>query len=769
MLRRQGHVAAICVLSVASSLNAATTVCDFERAEDRSRVWEYDRGNYGSEIVERFATSGTHSWHLWLKPWQKGLYSPYQSFFLKVPKEMEDWRGYDRLSVDICTTADGGDQCILFLASPEKPESKKMRIMWLGHGRGLKRLVFPLVWPKEEVRAECIDRLFFQFRMPQATDIYVDNITLLRPDEPLPPMTGAGLGTDLLPVIRKEADDASAKLADASRRARKAESQLAFVADCLRAGSATDGMAVGQVSSMEAVMPRDAFCARPANRVSLRLARNEYESVQLLVTPLAGDLRNVRVTSSDLMGERRDSSGATPVLAAASVKCSVVGYGNVTNVPGYRVHPGRKPVPGWYPDMLLDFMDHVDVRGSDVQGFWVSVHCPSDQAAGTYRGELTVSADGIPSLRIPFAVRVNDFLLEAKASPLPLLITFYPQVPDKALQGAIRATPGAPMNLWKKHVDVWSDFLADHYITMDNIYMRKPQAIENVYLAPWKRLRAQGRLGWHCIGYIDYIPEGPDGERKWRETNLADLRAVYAIAKREGLLEKAYFYGCDEVRMELIENVRRAVEIVKREFPGIPVTTTGCTRGLGTRGSEGEPLAAMDMFIPTTDSYDPVLADRARGEGRRVGWYICNNPDYPYAQMFTESAPIEARLLMGAMTAKFRPDAFLIWQITEWNAFGCIESGPFTDWPERTWGTDNGDGSWVCSGPDGTPLSTIRLENFRDGLEDLAYVRMCEKRFGKLPEMPPSVVKNMREYTHDPQVVRSWRDSIADLLETKGK
>ena len=746
---------------------AALTICDFESPNDRKRVWEYDRGNYGSEIVERFSTSGTHSWHIWLKPWKDGLYSSYQGFYLKMPKELSDWRGYDRLTVDICTTADGGDQCILFLASPDAPDSKKMRIMWLGHGRGFKRLVFPLVWPAEEVHPDSIQHLFFQFRMPQATDIYVDNITLLKPGESLPPMTGIGVANDLLPVIRNEADASAAALVEASRKARKGEAQLRFVADCIRAGTVKGGMVIGQATSMENVKPKDDFSARPADRVSLKLARNETEAVQILVSPLEGGLRNVRVSCSDLVGEKDGCSGSTPILSSKNVKCSIVGYGNVTNKPGYRVHPGVHPIGGWYPDMLLDFIDRVDVQGMDVQSFWISVACPKEQAAGTYRGALFVSADGEETCRIPFTVRVYDFALEARDSPLPLMITFYPKASDKSMVSIIGKSPESPMNMWRKRIGEWADFLADHYVTMDNIYLLKPVALEKFYLEAWRRLKEQGRLGWHCIGYVNPIPDGDDGERKWRETNLKDLHDLYAIVKREGLLSKAYFYGCDEVPLARIESVRRAVEIVKAEFPEIPITTTGCTKGYGTVGSPGERLSMVDMFVPLTGSYSLDVAEKARAEGRKVGWYICNNPDYPYAQMFTESHPIETRLLMGAMTAKMRPDAFLIWQITEWNSPKCIETGPYTDWIEKTWGTDNGDGSWVCAGPDGRPVSTIRFENFRDGLEDLAYVKLYEKKFGRKVNVPASLVRTMTAYSHDHRKLLAWRDSIAAALESK--
>ena len=137
----------------------------------------------------------------------------------------------------------------------------------------------------------------------------------------------------------------------------------------------------------------------------------------------------------------------------------------------------------------------------------------------------------------------------------------------------------------------------------------------------------------------------------------------------------------------------------------------------------GSVIKSMDAFCPLTPSFDPAKAAKARAAGKQVWWYICCGPHHPHANMFIEYPAIEGRLLMGAMTAKQRPDGFLYYQISIWNSRQPITSGPFTDWDPRSWTTYHGDGSWTCVGPDGTPLPTIRLENFRDGLEDYAYVR----------------------------------------------
>jgi hypothetical protein len=195
----------------------------------------------------------------------------------------------------------------------------------------------------------------------------------------------------------------------------------------------------------------------------------------------------------------------------------------------------------------------------------------------------------------------------------------------------------------------------------------------------------------------------------------------------------------------------------------------------------------MDGFCPLTPSYRADLADKVRATGKQVWWYICCGPGHPFCNMFVEFPAIEGRLLMGAQTAKYRPDGFLYYQTSIWNG-KPITSGPFTDWDPRSWTTYNGDGSWTCPGPDGTPLATIRLENFRDGVEDYAYARLLEKAIAEVAkvasptaaqtrwlarakaalQVPAVVASSMTEYTQDPSDVYRWRRGMAEALATSG-
>ncbi len=143
---------------------------------------------------------------------------------------------------------------------------------------------------------------------------------------------------------------------------------------------------------------------------------------------------------------------------------------------------------------------------------------------------------------------------------------------------------------------------------------------------------------------------------------------------------------------------------------------------------------------------------------------------------------------MGAQTAKYRPDGFLYYQISIWNAQSPSRDGPFTDWDPRSWTTYHGDGSWTCVGPDGTPLPTIRLENFRDGLEDYAYAVILEhiiQAYEAKPQLtaeeqawlkeakaalavPEKLVKSMSEYSREPAELYAWRNRMARAIWSSG-
>jgi hypothetical protein len=525
---------------------------------------------------------------------------------------------------------------------------------------------------------------------------------------------------------------------------------------------------------MDKILPRAGIpLLQVKPRVELNLARNEKESFQVVVLPRREDIQQVSVRVRDLLSKNGEQ------FPTETIQAVPMGYVKTKTAPPY-----GSPHVGWWPDPILDFMQAVDIAKGDAQSFWTRVHAPKNQSPGVYEGKLDIVVEGRNVFSFDLVVRVYGFVLP-DTSPLPLAVTFWPhdhpQPETKEAQTRRRESEDYPINAWKKHRQKWADFLADYYLTYDSLYSYPGWTPDFDMI---QHLHEAGRLGRFNLGYYGPCGESPEQIKEWKADICTRIQPAYEKAKQLGVLDHAYIYGCDEAKPELFPQVQRAAEILKAEFPDVMVMTTTYDHDYGLDSV----IKSVDAFCPLTPRFDPDKAAKARSQGKQVWWYICCAPHGPHANMFIECPAIEGRLLMGAMTAKYRPDGFLYYQISIWNSQRPIDSGPFTDWDPRSWTTYHGDGSWTCVGPDGTPLPTIRLENFRDGLEDYAYYRILEATVAKveaspkrqaehaewleeakrLLSVPEEVIQSRTEFTNDAAALYHYRNSLAEAIEVAG-
>jgi len=784
------------MLLLGATAQGAVTLFDFETPAAIAAAPAVTNASFRFAVEAKGATHGTNALHWVCTPWKQGL-DEWPS--CTMTPSVTNWKEYDRLCVDIVNHGSDFDSISAYLAGPEGRVQTGLLATFALPPCTYSQWIIPLAnWPKTANPAN-ITRVHFFTTHARSFDLHLDRITLLKKGEKPPMAEGPGFTATMMELYRRNGE-AMARMRAESEAAKSAathlESYWRFREQCAIAGQRTSEMCVGEASSMTKVLPRGVFRAEPVQQVNVRLARREKESVQLLVAAGDRDLTNVTVkVERDLVNVNG------PRFPSDRVTCAVMGYVETKKAPPYKVgykRPGsasaeeRKthvPMVGWWPDPILDHLHATDVKGRDVQSFWVRVNCPEKQAAGVYWGQLVVSADGVAPRKIPFSVRVYDFEVPKK-SPLPLAVSFSPgysmqfATPSEMAESKrIKADPSAPVNIWKKHRAEWCDFLADYYITMDSIYHHatvdaKSNKTQDAAFYPDQllRLKAQGRLDCFNLGYWSRLGKGEQALANWRKSHLPRIRSAYEFAKRNGILDKAFIYGCDEAPKNEHPEVQLAVQELKKEFPGVPIFTTAYDHEFGVNTS----LACMDWFTPLTPRYNRDKAAAARKQGRQVWWYICCGPRSPHANMFIENAAIEGRILMGAQTVKMRPDGFLYYAIALWNSPKPIAgNSAFTDWTARSWTTFHGDGSWTCCGPDGIPVATQRLENFRDGLEDYAYALELERRLKACKEpngewakqarallaVPAELSATMTAYTDDPAVVRKWRDGMASLIE----
>ena len=746
------------VLCAASALcvccaSAHVTLFDFETEEERHAAPDVRTAD-GTVIAvtNAMAPSGSYALHARKPVWREGM-KDVSGVRFEMKPPVVDWRGYDRLVMDLYNDGPSGDWIYVRAVGPnDKWESGLFRQFSLP-AHGYARWTVPLKWPKGYEPSNITRMLINTSSRPKGFDLRIDGIRLLKPDEKAPAAIGELFSQELLPRHLRRITELEQQLEEARGARRHDAAARRFEAECEKAGTRFDGFCLGQASSAEQIQPRDGFSARPADSLRIRLARNEWEALQLVVMPVGDGLKGVRVVATDLRAE--DGS----VLAASNVQAEVVGFVRTTR-PCYPVK-----TLGWWPDVLLRFMDGVDISGNDAQSFYLRVKCPKDQPAGVYSGRVRVMAEGRRTAEVPFTVRVNGFTLP-DSSPLPLLVSFRPNASPRLFSEAeyarLKADGNAPINIWRRHDAEWTDFFSEYKIVREHLYARPPWSPDFNALA---QLKDKGKMGWFNLGYWMPVGNGPKALEEWREVYVPGLKRNYEKAKALGILEWACFYGADEVHPGAFDNVVAAAAEIKKIFPDIPLATTSFDSKYGIDGSK---LSGISWFTPKVSAYDPVQAAKARALGKQVWWYTCDIPLPPYPTSYIETPVIVTRLLMGAMTAKYRPDGYLYYAVANWNAKRPIESGPFTEWVALSLPPDfNGDGCWVGVGPDGIPLSTLRLENFRDGLEDFAYVKLLEG-CGEEAGVPDELVSSVTEYALDPAKLSSWRDSIADRLERKG-
>lgn len=434
---------------------------------------------------------------------------------------------------------------------------------------------------------------------------------------------------------------------------------------------------------------------------------------------------------------------------------------------------------GWWPDPLLP----LDWPGSgraglgpaarafaalgETQPLWVTVRCPAGQRPGLYRGAVTLRPAGLPECRVPLTVQVRAFSLPAR----PRLKTAF-----AFFEGEYRNYYRRPMTLEQRRAA--EAFLLDHRLNPMNLYT--PFAWPPLEDLPGLRQRG---LNAYCLGYC------PDTVAKFGDLlyyrYLRDYRDWLATA---GADRDAWLYGYDEPHCrpdweQLKGVIREVYSLVEAVAPGLPrASTTAIVPEL---------FGAVNLWVPQT--MQVVRADTLgrRKAGDQVWTYVACTPPHPFANYFIEYPALDQRLL-GWQTWQERCTGFLYYATNLWRpnyeapaAAAVAPEGKVAEplrWPDRPWNPRpekdfafNGDGLLVYPHPDGSLLSTVRLEAIGDGFEDYDYLCLLGdataalKASGRKPELttraaaatlvPPELSTSLTEYSHDRSDGRGARES----------
>jgi hypothetical protein len=295
-------------------------------------------------------------------------------------------------------------------------------------------------------------------------------------------------------------------------------------------------------------------------------------------------------------------------------------------------------------------------------------------------------------------------------------------------------------------------------------------------------------------GKIGPFEQGSEGYRK---AFASYCGAIQQHLQDKGWLGREYVYWFDEPEPKDYAFVRAGMEEIRRAGPKLRRMLTE---------EPVEPLfGAVDLWCPILDQYNPEICQARQKQGEAIWWYVCTGPRAPYPGLFIDHSAIDLRMWLW-MTWKWKAQGILVWESTYWTSdkafpdpkiqnpwtdpMGYIGGYSFQPGFVGYWG--NGDGRFLyppnrdvandkskyLSGP----VSSIRWEMLREGLEDYEYfwllreaIAKAEKagkpadlldKARKLLEVGPEIVTDKTNFARDPQPLYERRARVAEMIET---
>jgi hypothetical protein len=466
----------------------------------------------------------------------------------------------------------------------------------------------------------------------------------------------------------------------------------------------------------------------------LMCAGNEWESFQLVVAPLK-PLNDVILEATDLVNVEDSDS----IIDASNVVINPVGYVYIKNAYYY---PDSSRT-GWWPDPLINNVP-IDIKNR-IQPFWISVYVPTDHKPGVYKGSILISSSESQVETYEYFVNVRNFSLPVQGELKTILsITYSPQNQETRRK-------------------VYDLFLK-HRLNPTNMYINA--GVENGYQPAKEDLQFCLERGLNeIVIWNPYNRNNPDNpysfDNEYKERMAAFIRDYKAILEEHNAWDMALVLGFDEVMHKDSEAKRKGMEgaadicsFLKQEFPDLRIANIGAQLEIDHD--------LMDIWIPGSGIYPDLIAS-----DKDIYFYkVYGDPSYML------DLPGIAPRVISWEAFKYGAKGISYYSTIRGVKFAEAPQG--VDWDPDIYNVEttkrlgrNLDGSLVYPARDGSILSSIRLENTRDGIEDFEYLALLRKLSGgqdPLLNIPDDIV-TLKSYSRNPDDFYEYRRRVADAIE----
>jgi len=505
------------------------------------------------------------------------------------------------------------------------------------------------------------------------------------------------------------------------------------------------------VNSLHKVFPDSYRFAESKGAIDISLAKNEYESVQVVLHNANKQLKDVVVEATGLQnkstGERIDRE---------NIECRIVEYVK-TRKPDYSVER-----VGFWPDPISENRAF-DLERRSMQPLWITFYAPKDIRAGNYEGKLIITPSNARKQELPINLRVFDFKLPDTPS-FKTAFDLYPNRMEVVYQRNYKEEEAR----YHKRID---DLVGKYYSAMLKF---KISPILNLdYPNPYFDKKVQKYIddGMSAFAVGRY---GGSFDNEWPkdkiglEAMVGYYRNIAGHLKEKGWIDEAYVYTYDEPAYG-DENVTRIASAIHAADPQL--RNLVCLQEMADPRQYTDWVKDIDIFTIRNLEFDYDNAKYYKEMGKEL-WLYVSGPRPPFPNLAIDFPAMAYRILPW-MSWKYDVSGLLYWCVNFYNG------DPWKN-PMNTKWQQNGNGFLFYPGEDG-PVPSLRLYVLRDGIEDYEYFKLLSEKLKDakdkelidkakaLLEIDSSIVGSMALYTKNPWKILRRRQEIAEAIEELGR
>jgi hypothetical protein len=530
---------------------------------------------------------------------------------------------------------------------------------------------------------------------------------------------------------------------------------------------------VWPADSLMKVLPTTKPPTSPEKFVYIDAVRNEYESGQIVVTALK-KIEKLTVKVGEVIGP----DGAKPRISV-----NFVGFVDIKR--GTKDTPDEHLVakaPAEMPDPLLEVRS-ISVEAGRNQPIWLTVYVPKTAKPGEYTANVEINADGITQA-ILTRIRVHSITLPDERN---LFLTNWFNTGNIASAHGLQIWSEAYWEMLEAYASIMASHRQNVVITpiMELINGRDDGKGNLTFdfsrFDRWVEIfKKTGVIGYIEGGHLGSRSEweAPDFDASWPSIFMPDgslrtnpsvkvtseeykrflsffLPALQRHLEEKDLLEVYFQHLCDEPISTNAVSYKKLASYVREYAPKLKIIEACMCNEL---------VGALDIWVPQPPHYErdiEFFRERQKA-GDQVWFYTCLSPTGKYMNRFIDYPLIDVRLLHW-VNFKYGLTGYLHWGLNYWvneDPFGQLEP----DWDGGNY-LPPGDSHIIYPGNRG-PISSIRFEALRDGVEDFELLRLLEKKDAKKARaIVDSVVRSLTDYVMDPAEFRKARAMIVKYLE----